>query len=200
MKISIGCIVEGHGEVKAVPTVIRRIASELDPSIVVDIPPPLRVPKTKLVKAELGELERSVEIMANKLRDKRAIVVLIDSDKDCPAELGPSLLERAKKARSDMFIAVVLAKMEFEAWFIAAAESLRGHRGLPIDLESPPNPEDIGDAKGWLERRMEGGRKYSETIDQPALSAIFDFEQAQKKSDSFDKYYREIANLFMELS
>ena len=200
MKISIGCIVEGHGDEKAVPIVIRRIASDLDPSIVVDIPPPLRVPKTKLVKTELGELERSVEIMANKLRDKRAIVVLIDSDKDCPAELGPSLLERAKKARSDLFIAVVLAKMEFEAWFIAAAESLRGHRGLPMNLESPPDPEAIGDAKGWLERRMEGGRKYSETIDQPALSAIFDFEQTQKKSDSFDKCYREITNLFMELS
>ena len=42
---------------------------------------------------------------------------------------------------------VFLAKKEFEAWFLAAAESLRGQQGLPLDLTSPHYPENIRGAK-----------------------------------------------------
>ncbi len=46
--------------------------------------------------------------------------------------------------------------------------------------------------------RMESGRKYVETIDQPALAATFDLEMA-RRADSFDKYYGEIIRLVKEL-
>jgi hypothetical protein len=127
------------------------------------------------------------------------VLVLVDSDDDCPAELGPGLLERARKARSDVPIGMVLAKREFEAWFLASAESLRGKRGLAQDLTAPSDPETVRDAKGWLSDRMTTGRRYRETLDQPALSADFDFVQA-RAADSFDKCYREIAQLLTQLS
>jgi hypothetical protein len=197
-QVNLAAIVEGHGEVEAVPILIRRIANELDPAIVVSIDPVLRVPASSLRKND--ELERHVERAARKIHAKGGIIIIIDCDWDggCPAEDGPVLLERARKARSDLPISVVLAKKEYEAWFIAAAESLRGRRGLLQYLSSDPSPEDIRGAKEWLSQRMPRGLRYSEATDQPALTAVFDMDLA-KRADSFDKCYREITRLLKQL-
>ena len=193
-QVRVAAIVEGHGEVEAVPILIRRIAAELDPTTAVNVDPVLRVPASSLLKN--GELERQVERAARKLQGKGCILVLIDCDwaGGCPAITGPDLAKRAGRARSDMPISVVLAKKEYEAWFIAAAESLRGQRGLPQDLSPDPLPEDIRGAKEWLSDRMPRGRPYSATTDQPALTKVFDMNMA-RRADSFDKCYREIIAL-----
>jgi hypothetical protein len=196
MIVKIGCIVEGYGEVEAVPVLIRRIASNLNPELTIIIERPIRAPRNKVVKA--GELERVVELAARNIRGQGAIFIILDSDDNCPAELGPALLDRAAQTRSDLPIAVVLANYEFEAWFLAAAESLRGRRGLRNDIHPPNDPEAIHDAKGWLSGRMENNRTYRETRDQPALTELFDLERA-RHVDSFDKCYREIVRLLGEL-
>ncbi|MBI3977753.1 MAG: DUF4276 family protein [Chloroflexi bacterium] len=90
---------------------------------------------------------------------------MLDSDEDCPAQLGPALLQRAVQTRGDLDVAVVLAKCEFESWFLAAAESLGGQRGLSRPLESPSNPESIRGAEEWLSHRMDHGRPYVEFIE-----------------------------------
>ena len=196
MTVQIHCIVEGHGEVEAVPILIRRIAASLYPELAIITPPPIRIPKNKMVKE--GELERTVELAARKIRGQGAIFIIIDSDDDCPAQLGPALLCRALNTRGNLPIAVVLAKHEFESWFLAAAESIRGQNGLRNDLVSPNNPEAIRGAKGWLKQRMERGKTYSESRNQPALTARFDLHRA-RHADSFDKCYREIVCLLNEL-
>ena len=43
MTVKIGCIVEGHGEVAAVPILIRRVVESLYPELLVDTPRPIRV-------------------------------------------------------------------------------------------------------------------------------------------------------------
>ena len=143
----IAAIVEGHGECEAVPILIRRIAQAIDPGFVPKVLSPLRVPATRLLKE--GEIERSVDLAGRKLQGRGGIVIIVDCDWEngCPAEDGPVLLKRAFATRSDLPIAVVLAKREFEAWFLAAAESLRGKLGLPGNLESPGDPEGIRGAK-----------------------------------------------------
>ena len=196
MTVQIGCIVEGHGEVAAVPILIRRVASNLYPALPIDTPRPMRVSRSKVVQE--GELERVVELAARNIRAQGAIFILLDSDDDCPAQLGPVLLCRARQARGDLPIAVVLAKHEFESWFLAAAESLRGHRGLRNDLQPPNNPEAISGAKGWLKQQMESDETYRETLDQPGLTARLDLDQA-RQADSFDKCYRDIGRLLNEL-
>jgi hypothetical protein len=192
MEVRIGCVVEGHGDREAVPIVIRRIAEKLDPALVVHIAPPIRTPKSKLLKP--GELERAVELAARKVGSHGAVLVVLDSDDDCPAQVGPELLKRIIQVRSNIVLAVVLAKREFETWFLAAAESLRGQRGLSKDLYSPSDPVAVRGAKEWLSQRMESGRTYSDTLDQPALAACFDFDLA-RRADSFDKCYRDIVRL-----
>ena len=124
MTVKIGCIVEGESEVETVPLLIRRIAADLYPELPIVVPPPIRRPRNKVVKE--NELERAVEFVARQIGGQGAIFIILDSDDDCPAELGPALIHRASQAHSDLFIAVVIAKNEFEAWFLAAAESLRG--------------------------------------------------------------------------
>jgi len=196
MTVKIGCIVEGKSEVETVPLLIRRIAANLYPELPIVVPPPIRRPRNKVVKEK--ELERAVEFVARQISGQGAIFIILDSDEDCPAELGPALLHRASQARGDLPIAVVLAKHEFEAWFLAAAESLRGQKALKNDIHCPNDPEAIRDAKGWLTNQMENAKTYRETRDQPALAALFDLEQA-RQADSFDKCYREIMRLLEEL-
>ncbi len=196
MTVKIGCIVEGDGEVEAVPVLIRRIAWDLYPELPIIVERPIRAPRNLVVKAD--ELERRVELAARRVDGQGVIFIILDSDVECPAELGPALLDRASQTRSDLPIAVVLAKQEFEAWFLAAAESLRGQRGLKDDIDSPNDPEAIRDAKGWLSKRMEDSRTYRETRDQAAFAALFDIEQA-READSFDKCYRDIVRLLEEL-
>jgi Domain of unknown function (DUF4276) len=189
--VKLVCIVEGHGEVDAVPLLLRRLALAIRPGLSLQIEQPLRVSRNRLVKPR--ELERAVELAGRRAGPQGAVLLLLDSDDECPAHLAPSLLSRARETRSDLAIGVVLAKREFEAWFLAAAESLRGKRGLNPGLNAPDDPESIRGAKEWLTAHMEPGRRYVETLDQAALAAVFDLERARRAS-SFDKLYREVAS------
>ena len=101
-------------------------------------------------------------------------------------------------ARSDYPISVVLANKEYESWFLAAAESIAGRRGLPEQIIAPTAPESIRNAKGWLAEQMPRGMSYSETTDQPAFTAIFDIDRA-RRADSFDKCFREIFSMLNAL-
>ena len=187
---TIATIVEGHGEVEALPLLLRRIAASLGETV--HTPRPIRVKRDKVVKA--GELERAVELAARHARRDGCILVLLDADSDCPKDLAPQLLQRAKQARPDRDIRVVLANTEYEAWFLAAAESIAGKRGIDLDTGSPEDPESIGSPKGWLRMHMPRDQPYSETLDQAALSAVFDLEAA-RSAPSFDKLWRDVKAL-----
>lgn len=195
MTCVVSCIVEGHGEVSSVPILIRRIAAGLDPVVAVNVPPPVRVPADRLRRE--GELERYVELAARKVGAEGGVLVLLDADddEDCPARLGPELLARAVGQRGDVRFSVVLAKREFEAWFLAAAPSVSGRRGLALDLKSPPRPEEVRGAKEWLRHHMPPGTSYSPTQDQPALTEVFDLSAARAASPSFARCHREVVRL-----
>ena len=196
MTVNIGCIVEGKGEVEAVPVLIRRVAAIHFPELMTVIPTPIRISRNKIFKA--GQLERAVGIAVQSIGRQGAIFIILDSDDSCPAELGPTLLYRVSQVFRNMPIAVVFAKHEFEAWFLAAAESLRGKRGLKNDINPPNNPEAIRGAKEWLRQRMQSGNTYRSKRYQPALAALFDITQA-RHADSFDKCYGDIGRFLEEL-
>jgi hypothetical protein len=188
-------IVEGHGEVEAVPVLLRRIVSEIDPNRTADVRGPIRVKRQKVTHD--GELERYAQLAGRSSGDGGAVLVLLDADDDCPAELGPALLARSA-AVTRCPVAVVLALREFEAWFLAAAESLGGRRGLPEDMPTHPDPEAIHDAKGWIQQHRTDGFAYSPVTDQPALAGAFDLATARAGAKSFDKLWRDIERLMHE--
>jgi hypothetical protein len=189
--MKVGLIVEGHGEVHSAPLLLRRILQELEPALSPSILAPHRVSRGQLTKED--GLKNAIDFMARKVGSDGRILLLLDADDDLPCVLGPKLLALARGFRSDRDISVVIAKREYEAWFLTAAESLRGRRGLPEDLTPPAAPEAIRDAKGWLSQHMSDG--YRETIDQPALTGVFDLTVA-RRADSFDKLFREVGRLF----
>ncbi|MDP9845492.1 DUF4276 family protein [Streptosporangium lutulentum] len=190
--ITIASIVEGDGEVSALPVLLRRIAGSLSVWNV-RIPTPRRIPRSKLIAP--GGVEDAVLQASYQVTGAGGILLLIDSDDDCPASLGPTLLQRAREARGDKGISVVLAHREFEAWFLAAAASLSGCRGLADPLNPPPDPEGIRGAKEWLSARKTDGTPYKPTVDQAGLASAFDMEQARKAAPSFDKFWRDIERL-----
>lgn len=183
-------IVEGHGEVAAVPILIRRIAEQLG-VYGVRVGKPIRCPRQKLVK--VGELERVVELAARKGGATGQILVIIDAESDCPAQLAPMLLRRARAARGDVLIDVVIAKMEHEAWFLGSLESLVQHLQIRNYVPIPFDPESIQGAKERLS--IQTGIHYSETVDQPAYTAVFNMERARKVCPSFDKCCRAVGSL-----
>jgi len=197
VSIRIASIVEGHGEVEALPILLRRIAGALDPQITLSLPQPIRISKSKLIQPH--QLEKAVEIAAGNIIGRGGILVLVDSDDDCPAKQAPELLARVRATRADLPGAVILAKHEFEAWFLAGAQSLCGKRGLRDDLIGPEDAESVRGAKEWLSARMPVGASYRETLHQAAFSAIVDFEMVQRASPSFRKFHKEVVRLCAEL-
>ena len=192
--LRIASIVEGHGEVKAVPILLRRIAERVAPARAMDVLRPIRVRRQRFLKR--GELERSVELAARRAGPAGCVLVLIDAEGDCPAELAPEILRRAREARSDRAIRVVLAKTEYEAWFLAAVESIAGTRGMAESVEPQREPESIRGAKERLGDFM-SNHPYSETLDQPAFTATFDLDAA-RTAPSFDKLWRDVSSLLTE--
>lgn len=185
-------IVEGHGEVTAVPILIRRVVAQYAPDVYAHVGQAIRVKRTGLIQP--GGVERTVELAARQTTPADGILILLDADDDCPREIAEQLLARAKAARPDRSISVVAANREYEAWFLAAARSLRGKRGLADDLVPPADPESIRNAKGWLATHTPHGFSYKPTVDQPALTQLFDLEQAYA-ARSFRKFVKDVVQL-----
>ena len=118
------------------------------------------------------------------------MLIVLDADDDCAVELGAKIRAMAHELMPGFPTFVVAAVREFEAWFLAAAESLRGKRGLPLDLARPEDPEAVRDAKGWLSERMP--RRYSPTLDQSALCAAMAVGEAAAHSRSFQKFLKDV--------
>lgn len=193
MQPTIATVVEGQGEVAAVPVLLRRMLLEISPDSWIAVQRPFRVGRDSLIKA--GGIETAVAAVAEQGGARTGVLVLLDADDDLPCVLGPQLLERASGARADRPASVVLAKREFEAWFLAAAPSLRGVRGLAADLEAPADPEQPRDCKGWLTARRTDRHSYKPTADQAALAEVFDLKMARANAPSFDKLWRDVERL-----
>ena len=123
------------------------------------------------------------------------ILFLFDSDDACPKTLAPLVADWARREAGYVPCEVVLAHREYECWFLAALESLRGHRGIRNDAISVRNPETIRGAKEKLADTMAGSIRYSETADQAALTDVMDIEIVYDRCRSF----RRLANAFRSL-
>ncbi len=186
--LSLGIIVEGHGEEKAAPVLIRHVAraAGCHGSIQCSV---RRVSKSQLIKPR--ELERAVEALTRQIGRSKPILVLIEADGDCPKELADGLRIRCADSHSDLRVAIVVAKREYEAWFLAAAKSLSGHRGLADELTPPGDPESVQGAKEWLTARMAPDQGYSPTRHQAAYSDLMDLSAA-RAARSFRKFEKEV--------
>lgn len=187
--ISIASIVEGDGEVAALPVLLRRLNEWRPGTAYAHILPPIRVHRDRFLNRD-EEFRKQLLLAAAKCGDGGWILVVLDADDDCPADLGQQVYLRATKHVPHRRISVVFANREYEAWFIASARSLDGQRGFRCPDEKSADAETPRDAKGWIRRNMESGT-YSVVLDQPAFTAQFDLQQAFDNSRSFRKLCKE---------
>ena len=184
----LACVIEGKGERSALPVLLRRIADELTGYTIRLEITTVHLDRSKLTKA--GELERAVQYAEKMAGTAGAILILHDADDACPVQLSAELRQRT--ARADRLISVVLANKEFEAWFIASADSLK-EKGYVTGVTDLPeeDPDSVRGAKQWLSSRLHQGT-YKPTVDQPKLAAVFDLQEARRNSRSFRKLWREM--------
>jgi hypothetical protein len=112
-----------------------------------------------------------------------ALVVLVDSDDDCPAAFGPPAQLRLEP---QMPGTAVMAVREFETWLVLThPEAERARAGIR-------DAEGKRDGKRMLERLVPG---YLPTRDQGELARRVDVEVLRRQSRSFDKLVRDVARL-----
>lgn len=197
-RIVVASVVEGDGEVSALPILIRRIGQVFCPETYINVLKPIRMPASSLLKSDDPCLRRAVGIAARKLAEvcdasaSKFILILIDAEGACAAKAGPIMKQRATEIASHLDITCVMAVDEYETWFVAAAESL----GKYFDFELanfPDNPEKSLTKKKWIERIRNG--TYKETVDQPKFSSEMDLKLCRSRAPSFDKLCREIERM-----
>ena len=89
-------IVEGHGEVEALPALLHRIATLAAVEGTLRVNPPIRV-KSGSFLHDHDYFSKQIALAAAKAaQGGGAVLILLDCEDDCPATLGPDLLRRAQ--------------------------------------------------------------------------------------------------------
>jgi hypothetical protein len=185
------CIVEGKGEVAAIPSLCVRILQQhLGVEGWIVDRDPIRQPRSKLVDERVrsprrpcnGEGMRNAVALA-RTRSADAVLVLCDADDDCPAIWGPDALKQLVAPTRGV---AVMAQREYEAWLLLSyTEQQRKAAGVR-------DPELTRDAKGELRKLF---RDYSPARDQLKATRSLDISRVRARSDSFDKLVRAIGSL-----
>jgi hypothetical protein len=178
------CIVEGDGEVLAIPNLCARVLHHLerwDWQVEQD---PVRQPRPSLVDERMKSphrncredgLRRAVALAS--LRPAQAVLVLVDSDNDCPVTWAKSV------AASGVKCSPVMAVREYESWLLWSLSEAERQAHSIVD------PEAIRGAKERLRKIRPG---YQPTTGQLALTRKIDIAALRRSSGSFDKLVRSI--------
>lgn len=185
-------IVEGDGEVSALPNLVNRILQthSLNLSMFADRPKNANS-RNNIIKA--NGLERFIGYCIADKAD--AILVLFDSDDDCPKTLAQDFYKRVQRMNIHIPIALVCAKREYEAWFLANIEALIQNGLLNLNTTYDTSKiEEKRDVKGWLSSNMPSG-KYKEVTDQLKMTRYIEFERTSDLSRSFRRLMHAIEEL-----
>lgn len=174
-------IVEGDGDVRAAPVLLRRILHERLQVFDWEI---ARAHKANGLRYFSSNASRFLQY-AFSVPECAGLLLLFDLDDGCPKAEALQLTQRLQQEFVRAPVAVALAHREFEAWFLASAESLSGQFDLPTPLTYVGEVETRRDAKGWLTDQMPPGKIYKETFHQEQMAARMDLTVAFERSRSF---------------
>ncbi len=187
-------IVEGHGEVEALPLLLRRIAGECFGLWDVPLLHPGRYHAGRLLRRQNGSWVPGPDFpkAGQHARNEGAtcILTLLDLDDDCPREVHDALIPVLATTTGMNPSCLVLAKCEYEAWFLASAETLEDNV-----LPYPADPESVRGAKWALESHLQLEFPYDERTDQPRYSDRIKIEAAYERSRSFRKLVKDYRRL-----
>ncbi|TKC95288.1 hypothetical protein [Polyangium fumosum] len=185
------CIVEGKGEVQAVPNLCFSVFRYLGVEGWLVDKEPIKQPRSQLVDARVPSPRRPCRkegitraVALARARSASAALLLCDADDDCPATWGP---DACRAIPSFLQGAAVMASREYETWLLHSFsdEERRNAKVTVADLRRR-------DAKGLLTRLVPG---YLPTTHQLDITRRIDVGRVRTHSDSFDKLVRDLARL-----
>nr|WP_290669818.1 DUF4276 family protein [Ardenticatena sp.] len=132
-----------------------------------------------------AHMARYVNYLRKRRNEIDAVLVLLDLDDGCAMQIARDMANEMWRLEPPNPIAIVLAVREYEAWFLAAANSLWGrpYHG---------SPEGVRDAKGAVRCFLED---YAPTTYQASLSAQMDLTEAEQNSRSFRRIVHAVGEL-----
>jgi hypothetical protein len=177
---TIAAIVEGFGEVTALPPLLHRIAHTMG-LYDLYVPRPFRVNRTSILNEHgVNEtaLAETLDLLVGYLpsRDRGAILILLDSDEQDPLTWEPQLLAAAHRARPDVQIGAAMATRQYENWFLASLATLASEQGVT----PPREPEQMADAKTFLREHVLSGDRYIERHHHKRFTRMMDLELAAR--------------------
>ena len=168
-------IVEGDGEVTAVPLLLRKILWQI-PRYDIQVARPKNANGRGNLTKE-GGLEKFIRY-SWKEPDCGAVFVLLDAENECPVLVAQNFARRVEGIGLLFPVVIVVAKRMYETWFLASIATISGHLDLPHGLMPPLNVEAVPNPKAWIEQHFPAGRAYKETQDQEAMTNLMDIDLA----------------------
>lgn len=182
-------IVEGDGDEKALPIIVR---SHLQQQGVysLGVARPINAKGRGNIE-RVGQLERWLQLAARR-SNTTGILVVCDADDDPACEFGPSLTERSRREVPHVPVRCCLAVREFENWIAASAETLAPDSGQARqdDFEHYSALRVI--------RQWKAPRSYVKTLHQPSFAAGMDHSVVAERCPSFARLLRCIDELVAE--
>jgi hypothetical protein len=132
-------IVEGDGEMEAVPILLRRILHDKLEAYDWRVGLPKKAHGLTTLRKKLPNFIRYAQIEP----EATHILIILDLDDGCPMVEAQALAEEIRLLAPNLPVAVVFAHREYEAWFLASLPSLAGRNGLPPDAFYRDEVEDL---------------------------------------------------------
>jgi hypothetical protein len=185
MRNRIYAIVEGEGEVKAVPVLVKRCLNQYGFQETIFFEKAYKCDNTAFFNHK-DTLVKTLRRIADQ-SDCGGVLIFYDLDDGCAVTLLAEWFSYLSKQDPFPFsIAFACPVREFEAWFLAGVKT----------LEYSKEPEAIRDAKGWLRKR----HGYKPTQHQAEYCKQLNWELTMQKSRSFRRFCHAVEELSRSIS
>lgn len=186
-------VVEGHGDVEALPPVVGKVGAWLGSPLFAS--KPIRCGGWGRVK-KAGGLEKWVGLAASRAGCTK-VVVVIDLDDGCPVDERGTIQARvdALEAALGVKIEICFCLREFEAWFLAVLDHIVAARPEYDWTSQEPfqNAAAYRDAKGKLQDCM--NEEYGEAADQVILARAIPPDLLFTRDRSFRRFVKAVSGL-----
>ncbi len=186
-------IVEGHGEIPAVPILIRNILAAHGIHDVLALPARRHGEYPSIAK-------KFDNVFLAAIKENAPILWVMDfdsKDHDCPVKEAQKLLARADSLRPGWPIRIAFLVKEYETLFlIDEAATRKAFPDIPAKTSFPQEPEKVRGAKEWISKaRPSPGSAYKETVHQAKITAHLDLTLLRTRSADFAHLERAVLEL-----